>query len=253
MPDVHFDFTGKTAVVTGGARGIGASIARALSSAGASVHIFDVNRADPVDVSNSEALDAAFARIAGPDIVIVNAGVGIPAELCATTDEIWHRTITVNLSGAFYTMRAAAHRMTRRRAGAIVVTASTNSFDGEPMLAAYNASKAGLLGLIRTAAGELGPYGIRVNGICPGLIRTPLTAGHFSDSALLKDYFRQIPLGRGGEPDEVANAALFLASDRASYITGATLFVDGGQMATKFGIWSESNAEFSGDRWRLLR
>jgi NAD(P)-dependent dehydrogenase (short-subunit alcohol dehydrogenase family) len=141
--------------------------------------------------------------------------------------------------------------MKPRRRGAIVLTASTNSYDGEPDLTAYNASKAGLLGILHTAAGELGPFGIRVNAVCPGLIRTPLTEAHFSNAALLKEYFRDIPLGRGGEAREVANAVLFLASDAASFITGATLLVDGGQMATKFGTWTEETAEFRGDHWML--
>jgi NAD(P)-dependent dehydrogenase (short-subunit alcohol dehydrogenase family) len=132
-----------------------------------------------------------------------------------------------------------------------VLTASTNSYDGEARLAAYNASKAGVLGLVHTAANELGPYGIRVNAVCPGLIRTRLTERHFSSPEVLRDYFRHIPLGRGGAPEEVAHAAVFLASDLASYITGATLFVDGGQMASKFGTWDESRAEFSAGRWRL--
>ncbi|HZT39649.1 MAG TPA: SDR family NAD(P)-dependent oxidoreductase [Bryobacteraceae bacterium] len=247
------DFSGKTAVVTGGASGIGAAIGRALKDSGASVHILDLRGDPPVDVTDSGAVEAAFARTPVPDVVIVNAGTAVPAELTATTDEIWLRTISVNLTGAFNAVRAAARRMTPARRGAIVLTASTNSYDGEPLLTAYNASKAGLLGIVHTAAGELGPYGIRVNAVCPGLIRTPLTEAHFSNPALLKEYFRHIPLGRGGEPEEVATAALFLASDLASYITGATLFVDGGQMATKFGAWSESNAQFSGDRWTLVR
>jgi NAD(P)-dependent dehydrogenase (short-subunit alcohol dehydrogenase family) len=134
----------------------------------------------------------------------------------------------------------------------MVITASTNSYDGEALLTAYNASKAGVLGLLHTAANELGPYGIRVNAVCPGLIRTRLTERHFSHPEVLKDYFRHVPLGRGGDPEEVANASAFLASDLASYITGATLFVDGGQMATKFGTWDEERAEFSEGRWRLL-
>jgi NAD(P)-dependent dehydrogenase (short-subunit alcohol dehydrogenase family) len=141
--------------------------------------------------------------------------------------------------------------MKARRRGAIVITASTNSYDGEARLAAYNASKAGLLGLVHTAANELGPYQIRVNAVCPGLIRTRLTERHFSSPEILRDYFRQIPLGRGGSPEEVAQACVFLASDEASYITGATLFVDGGQMASKFGTWSDETAEFSEGRWRL--
>jgi NAD(P)-dependent dehydrogenase (short-subunit alcohol dehydrogenase family) len=157
----------------------------------------------------------------------------------------------VNLTGVFQTVQAAAARMKPRRRGAIVITASTNSYDGEALLAAYNASKAGILGILHTAANELGRYGIRVNAVCPGLIRTRLTERHFSSPEVLKDYFRAIPLGRGGMPEEVANASAFLASDLASYITGATLFVDGGQMACKFSTWNEQDAEFTDGRWKL--
>jgi meso-butanediol dehydrogenase/(S,S)-butanediol dehydrogenase/diacetyl reductase len=249
---MFLDFHGKTAIVTGGASGIGAAIARALAAAGAQVHVFDLNSEPAVDVTDAPAIERAFERAGDPDVVIVNAGVASPAELAATTDELWRRTLDVNLSGAFYTVRAAAKRMMPRRRGSIVLTASTNSYDGEPSLIAYNATKAGLLGILHTAAAELGPYGIRVNAICPGLIRTPLTASYFSRPDILKDYFRHIAFGRGGEPEEVANAALFLASDQASYITGAALLVDGGQMASKFGAWNESDARFSDGRWRLL-
>jgi NAD(P)-dependent dehydrogenase (short-subunit alcohol dehydrogenase family) len=135
--------------------------------------------------------------------------------------------------------------------GAIVITASTNSYDGEASLVAYNASKAGLLGILHTAANELGPYGIRVNAVCPGLIRTRLTQRHFDNPEVLKEYFRAVPLGRGGEAEEVASAIAFLASDHASFITGTALVVDGGQMAAKFGTWNEGSAEFRDGRWKL--
>jgi len=250
---MHLDFSGKTAIVTGGASGIGAAIAQTLTSCGADVHVFDLRGTPPVDVGDSKAIEAAFAQTPVPDVVMVNAGIGGPAELTSTTDEVWQRTIAINLTGAFHTVRSAASRMIARRRGAIVLTASTNSYDGEPLLTAYNASKAGLLGILHTAAAELGPYGIRVNAVCPGLIRTPLTENHFSNPDLLKEYFRQIPLGRGGEAPEVAATAVFLASDLASYVTGATLFVDGGQMASKFGTWNESFAQFSEGRWTLLK
>jgi NAD(P)-dependent dehydrogenase (short-subunit alcohol dehydrogenase family) len=138
------------------------------------------------------------------------------------------------------------------RGGAIVMTASTNSYDGEQDLIAYNATKAGVLGLLHTAANELGPYGIRVNAVNPGLIRTRLTQAAFDNPAVIKDYFRAIPMGRGGEPAEVAKAAVFLASDWASYITGATLLVDGGQLCCKFGPWKDEGDEFSGGQWRRL-
>jgi NAD(P)-dependent dehydrogenase (short-subunit alcohol dehydrogenase family) len=259
-----FGLEGKRAVVTGGANGIGFAIARLLAAHGASVAIFDLEheslhaaaseigaRACPADVIRRESIDAAFCETGTPDVVVVNAGTVSEADFCEHTQTEWERILSVNLTGAFHTMQSASRLMKQRRGGAIVLTASTNSWDGEARLAAYNASKAGMLGLVRTAANELGPYGIRVNAVCPGLIRTRLTEAHFGNPEILRDYFRQIPLGRGGEPEEVAQASVFLASDLASYITGATLMVDGGQMASKFGTWTEETAEFRDGRWRL--
>jgi NAD(P)-dependent dehydrogenase (short-subunit alcohol dehydrogenase family) len=251
--------TGKTAVVTGGSNGIGAATARLLAQHGASVWIFDreppsaglAARNVSTDVTSRASIDAALAASGAPDILMVNAGIAEEEPFFDHSSDRWERTLAVNLSGAFHTVQAAARLMKERRAGAIVITASTNSYDGEARLAAYNASKAGLLGLVHTAANELGPYQIRVNAVCPGLIRTRLTEGHFSNPEILRDYFRAIPLGRGGLPEEVAQACVFLASPNASYITGATLFVDGGQMASKFGTWSEETAEFSEGRWKL--
>ena len=258
------DFTGKIAAVTGGANGIGLATARALAAGGAHVWVLDLEREHPagaatsfgarglsVDVTDRGSLDRAFETTGPPDIVIANAGVVIEQEFSEISRENWDRTLAVNLTGVFQTLQAAARVMKPRRRGAIVITASTNSYDGESLLTAYNASKAGILGLVHTAANELGPFQIRVNAVCPGLIRTRLTERHFSSPAVLKDYFRHIPLGRGGMPDEVANASAFLASDLAGYITGATLFVDGGQMASKFGTWNEENAEFTEGRWKL--
>ena len=264
MPGLEFGLTGRLAVVTGGANGIGFAVAELLAANGASVAIFDLERENPqnaarqigargfaVDVTSREALDAALVAAGTPDIVIANAGIATEADFLELTTEEWDRTLLVNLTGAFHTVQSAARLMKPRRGGAIVLTASTNSFDGESRLAAYNASKAGLLGLMHTAANELGPYQIRVNAVCPGLIRTRLTERHFSSPEVLRDYFRQIPLGRGGEPAEVARACVFLASDLASFITGATLFIDGGQMAAKFGTWTEANADFREGRWHL--
>ncbi len=248
----------KLAVVTGGSNGIGWAAARLLAERGAAVCIFD--REKPAedtgirwfaaDVTSRQSLDAAFAAAGTPDIVIANAGIAEEEAFLDHSVERWERILSINLTGAFHTVQAAA-RLMKGRGGAIVLTASTNSYDGEARLAAYNASKAGLLGLVHTAANELGPHRIRVNAVCPGLIRTRLTERHFSSPEVLKDYFRQIPLGRGGAPEEVAHACVFLASDQASYITGATLFVDGGQMASKFGTWDEASAEFSEGKWRL--
>jgi len=259
-----FDFQSKKTVVTGGANGIGLACARELAGGGAEVWIFDLKTERPeqvaastgmkgqaVDVTSRESLERAFAACGTPDIVVANAGMAVVAPLEETSRADWDRTIAVNLTGVFDTVQIAARLMKPRRSGSIVLTASTNSYDGEPNLTAYNASKAGLLGILHTVAGELGPYGIRVNAICPGLIRTRLTGTSFSDPAGLKDYFRHIALGRGGEPEEVAHAAAFLASDMASYITGAALLVDGGQMTSKYGTWNEDTASFDEGVWKL--
>jgi NAD(P)-dependent dehydrogenase (short-subunit alcohol dehydrogenase family) len=235
-----------------------------MAGGGAHVVIADLERERPhevaaqiggrgavMDVTDAGSVDAAIAEIPALDIVVANAGGAGEAELTETSDEFWQRIVSINLTGVFHTVRAAARVMKRRRRGAIVITASTNSYDGEANLTAYNATKHGVLGILHTAANELGPYGIRVNAVCPGLIRTRLTERHFSTPEMLRDYFRHIPLGRGGETEEVGNAIAFLASDLASYITGAALLVDGGQMAGKFGAWNESTAEFANGRWRL--
>ncbi len=246
---IHLDFNQKNAIVTGGARGIGAATVNLLKTAGAHVHLFDL---PDVDVSRPETLEAAFAGVPVPDVVIANAGIGTaePEDITDATQQNWDRTIAVNLTGVFHTVRLAAARMKEAgKSGSIVVTASTNSFDGEAMLTAYNASKAGVLGIVHTAANELGRYGIRVNAVCPGLIRTPLTDRYFSAHGYLKEYFQHIAMGRGGEPEEVAKAIVFLASDLASYITGATLLVDGGQLTSKYSTWTDANGTFEGDHW----
>ena len=213
--------------------------------------MFDLESATPVDVTDSAALKEAFANAPVPDIVMINAGGVAVHSLAQTTRKTWDKIVALNLTAAFETLQAAAQRMRGAgRPGAIVLTASTNSYDGEENLIAYNATKAGLLGLLHTAANELGPDRIRVNAVNPGLIRTRLTESAFQDEAAMKEYFRAIPLGRGGVAEEVARAAVFLASDWASYITGATLLVDGGQMACKFGPWREADAEFVDGHWR---
>jgi NAD(P)-dependent dehydrogenase (short-subunit alcohol dehydrogenase family) len=261
---MRLDFTGRTAVVTGGANGIGYAIAEVLSQCGALVWILDLEQERPdevaarlggqgciVDVTDRDSIDAAFEKVGRVDVLAANAGTAAPSGITEASREHWDRTLAINLTGMFYSVQTAARRMKQQRSGAIVLTASTNSFDGEADLTAYNASKAGALGILHTAANELGPYGIRVNAVCPGLIRTRLTARYFDMPEVVRPYFQQIAMGRGGEPEEVARAVAFLASDLASFITGATLLVDGGQMAAKFGTWNDETATFVKDHWEL--
>jgi NAD(P)-dependent dehydrogenase (short-subunit alcohol dehydrogenase family) len=256
------DFQGKRAIVTGGANGIGFAAASLLAARGADVSIIDLHSQNPhaaaqtigargygADVRDPASIREAVAHGGAPDVAVINAGIAPTADLLDTSPELWQRTIDVNLTGAFFTLQAAAKHMRAKGGGSIVLTASTNSWDGEATLIAYNASKAGILGILHTAANEFGPHGIRVNAVCPGLIRTRLTQPYFSRPPVLKEYFRQIPLGRGGSPEEVANAIVFLASEAASYITGAALVVDGGQLASKFSVWNDESAEFVGDHW----
>lgn len=256
---------GRTALVTGGANGIGLATSKLLAASNADVWVIDVEDARPLeraagfgahgtaaDVTNRESLEAAFEQAGGEiEIVVACAGIVNEASLVDTKVTDWERILAVNLTGVFHTVQIAARKMIARGKGCIVITASTNSFDGEPGLIAYNASKAGLIGLMHTAANELGPHQVRVNAVCPGLIRTRLTEEKFSDIGAVREYFREIPLGRSGAPSEVATAIAFLASEAASFITGTCLYVDGGQMATKYGTWTEEKADFFGDRWWL--
>ena len=200
-------------------------------------------------MTDRAALESAFEKAGPANAVVIAAGIAKSQTLAETTQTLWERTIAVNLTGAFHTLQIAGNLMRSRGGGSIVLIASTNSYDGEAQLGAYNATKAGLLGLLHTAANEWGPYGIRVNAVCPGLIRTRLNVQTFSNPKNSGTLYARHPAGRGGEPEEVAQAVTFLASDCASYITGATLLVDGGQMASKFGTWRDEQATFDGQRW----
>ena len=241
-------------LVTGGAGGIGLATARLIRDSGGQVWVLDRAAIDEPGLNSIELdlrIPLPLEAIGRIDIAILNAGIGRPIKLEDTTPADWNETIEINLSAVFFHLQAISRVMRQQRSGSIVITASTNSFDGEPDLIAYNASKAGLLGILHTAANELGPWGIRVNAVCPGLIETPLTAAAFADETVIKPYFAALPLGRGGKPEEVAQAIAFLASSQASYITGTTLNIDGGQLASKFGTWGSLDARFEQGRWKL--
>jgi NAD(P)-dependent dehydrogenase (short-subunit alcohol dehydrogenase family) len=238
---------GKVALVTGAAGGIGMATARALIAEGAHLVLGDLGEPDetlarlqdtsgetPVavrlDVTESASAEAAVARAVEQfgrlDILVNNAGVGRPAPLAEVTDELWDWIMEVNLKGAFICARAAAPHLSA--GGAIVNIASLAGRATSPgMACAYSASKAGLLGLTRHLAKELGPRGIRVTAVNPGLVETPLLLDNYQRDHLART-IETIPLGRPAQPEEIAKVVVFLASDDASYVTGASLDTNGG-------------------------
>ena len=244
---------GRVAVVTGGARGIGAATAAALAGAGARVVIADVEREAgratardlrcefvEADVSRAPDVDAlmraAAERLGGLDVLVNNAGIVLARSTLDTSEEEWDRVLAVNLKGAWLCARAAAPLMARRGGGSIVNVASNAGLVGFPNAAAYCASKGGLVHLTRAMALDLAPLGIRVNAVCPGHTRTPMAesfvAAQADPEAFLADFVgRQHPLGRMAEPEEIARSIRFLASDDASFVTGAVLPTDGGYTA----------------------
>lgn len=238
---------GKTAIVTGGARGIGAAIARRFAAEGAQVVVADILPSPPdlpdgglfvpCDVSNPEHVRAlidktleAFGRL---DIAINNAGrTGGTGPFLDVRLEDWQRYLDTNLTGVFLVGQAAARAMVERHiAGRIINIGSINSFAAEPGAAAYVASKGGVRLLTKAMAVELAGYGILVNMIAPGSILTERNAALFQSEPLRSGFTRSIPLGHPGAGADIAGAAVFLASDENQFITGASLIVDGGLTA----------------------
>jgi NAD(P)-dependent dehydrogenase (short-subunit alcohol dehydrogenase family) len=252
--------TSKVALVTGGASGIGRATALTFAREGAkliiadmnedggqqTVHIIKENGGDAtfvqVDVSQATAVEAMISKTMETygrlDCAHNNAGIsgaGIGGEHRALTaeypEERWHQVIAINLTGVWLCMKYEILQMLTQGGGTIVNTASAAGLVGLPAASAYVASKHGVVGLTKTAALEYAQHGIRVNCVCPGYIRTPMTAQGTSDPALLERILAREPIGRVGEPEEIAEAVVWLCSDAASFVTGHTMTVDGGYVA----------------------
>src|SRR4051794_39804246 len=223
------ELDGRTAIVTGGASGIGAATIALFEAHGATVASID--RADGIDVRDANAVTRAVNEFADAhgrlDILVNNAGTGDLRPLHTVDDKLWHRLIDVNLTGTFNGMRAVVPIMLEAGRGAIVNNASVSALTPTRNEAAYSAAKAGVIALTKSGALEYGPN-VRVNCVAPGHVRTPLTAAWEQFPEVFDPVARQIPLGRIGHADEIAEVVLFLASGRSSYITGQTLVVDGG-------------------------
>jgi meso-butanediol dehydrogenase/(S,S)-butanediol dehydrogenase/diacetyl reductase len=244
-------FHGKVVIVTGAGSGMGAATARRFSQEGANVVLVDWN-GDTVervaadlpgdrtlvqvaDVSRSDAVDAVIAATVGTfdrlDVLVNNAGVHEAGEPTDITDERWHKVMSVDADGVFFGCRAAIPHLERTK-GAIINTASVSGTGGDWGMSPYNAAKGAVVNLTRALALDLGKKGIRVNSVCPSLTRTGMTEEMLQDKALLTKFEERIPLGRVCEPEEVAAVIAFLASDDASFVTGANIAVDGGVSAS---------------------
>jgi NAD(P)-dependent dehydrogenase (short-subunit alcohol dehydrogenase family) len=245
---------GKVAVVTGAAMGIGRSTAVLLAREGARVVIADVDEAQAeetlrsiedlggealfarTDVSSSRdveaAINAAVQTFGGIDVLHNNAAVALGATVVDTTDELWSRVLDVNLGGVYRGCKYAIPHMIRNGGGSIINSTSVQALRGFAGWAAYAASKGGILSLTRQVALEYAEHNIRVNCVAPGTIMTPLNEKVFAEAedpeALVETWNRMHPIGRFGQPEEVAEAVLFLASDSSSFVTGHCLVVDGG-------------------------
>lgn len=249
---------GRRAAITGAASGIGKAVALSFAAHGARLALIDQSAAGleravaeltatapaepplafPCDVRSGAVVTATFERIqsalGGVDILVCCAGIREIADSLTITHEQWEQTIAVDLCGTFYCCQAAALAMRAAGSGgAIINVASVTGLLGESERPAYTAAKHGVIGLTKSMACDLARHGIRVNAICPGLIRTPLTEGYFADESFAAALQQSIPLGTYGEPRNVADAAVFLASSMAEYITGISLPVDGGFLAEK--------------------
>ncbi len=262
MADSRIPLAGKRAVVTGATKGIGRSIALALASVGADVAVSARTPADleelrvaietlgrralavPCDVTDPSAVAHGLAGVVldawgGVDILVNNAGNAGSAKFATHPDELWHRMLAINLTSVYYVTKAFVPAMIKQKAGRVISIASIAGKVGGKYIAAYTASKHGVIGLTRSLAVELNPYNITVNAICPGYVDTPMTDASVANmvvrTGMSTDEARQAlermsPQNRLIDPDEVASVAVFLALDMSKGITGQAINVDGGEV-----------------------
>jgi len=240
----------KVAIITGGGSGIGRAIAKLFASEGAKVVVADYNDqtaektvemiknnggqaiASKTDVSQAGQVQSmvklAVDTFGGLDILVNNAGVALMADLAHTTDEIWQKTIDVDLKGVFLGIKAAVPEMEKRGKGKIINTASIAGLVGFQGITAYCAAKGGVVNLTKETALDLAADKINVNAIAPGVIKTNMTVDILKDEKMAEGMLAQTPLGRFGEPEDIAYLALYLASDESDFMTGQTIAIDGG-------------------------
>jgi NAD(P)-dependent dehydrogenase (short-subunit alcohol dehydrogenase family) len=244
--------SGKSGIVTGGARGIGRELAGAFAAAGARVAIWDTDGdaasaaatevgagaiADTVDVTDENGVGAAVEAVLGAfgqiDFLINNAGIRHVAPIAEEPVDAWRRTIDVNVNGTFICSKAVIPAMVAAGGGHIVNLASMAGQLALRERAAYNTSKAAIVGLTKSIAVEVGDAGVYCNAVAPGVIETPLSVPYFEDESMVKVLRENSPMGRWGQVDEISGPVLFLCSEESSFVNGATLFVDGGWTAGK--------------------
>jgi NAD(P)-dependent dehydrogenase (short-subunit alcohol dehydrogenase family) len=255
MPDASelFQLTGKVALVTGGGGGLGRAICRGFASAGASIAATDISAdaacetarliegdggqaiAERLDVTSKRDVDRVIEQVIDQwgaiDVLVNSAGRAIRGTALDYPESDWDTIIGVNLKGTFLCCQTVARHMAGRRSGKIINLASIGGFIAYPGSIAYLASKGGVIQLTRAFAVELAPYNVQVNAIAPSLFDTPMTAGTRSDPESQKYFMDRTPTGRKGLPEEVVGAAIFLAAESSSMVTGHTLAVDGGFLA----------------------
>jgi NAD(P)-dependent dehydrogenase (short-subunit alcohol dehydrogenase family) len=244
-----FDLRDRTALVVGAGSGIGQASAVGLAAFGASVHCADIDlqaaretarliveggeqgQAVSFDMRDSQQITAALEKIGPVDILISTPSINVRKPILEIAEEEFDCIISLNLKGTFLLIKAVARGMAERERGSIVVFSSIRSAVVEPGQGIYAATKAGITQMVRTLAAELGPKGVRVNAIAPGVVETPLTAQIKNHPEWYQAYAQKSALKRWAQPQEIVGAVIFLASEASSYITGSLMFVDGGWTA----------------------